>query len=239
MTVSVLPENYQPANMGVDAIIGDPRGGSLPNNNLGYGGNGNNGSRVYNVQSNYNATSHNKQNVIAPQIRVASSWGATIYITDYDRAEERCAAYQENGYPAGRWRIPTVAEIDFLIKLSNNQYIPALFTTTRQRAYGNNNNRPYYYSSYWTNGPAMYAGKPFTDQGNTRPYVDGRGTPSENWRDSDGNYSLLSNGSNYFRTHVRCVYDQWYWGEEKYDNSGTKIENGNGTPAQQWIGYIF
>ena len=237
VTVSVLPEGYTIA--GMTPIIGDPRGGELSESNLGY--QSINNYTTEDVKSKYNAVSSSAQNVIAPQIRIASSWGATTYIRDYDRAEERCAAYQENGYPAGRWRVPTVAEIDFLIKLSTFQYIPALFTPRRERTSGYSSSRPYYYVSYWANGPAMYAGKPFTDQNNPAPYVNGRGTTTNYYEDSEGNNSLLINGSNYFRMHVRCVYDQWYWGEEQYNKSGQKITENTSdkTPAEQWIGYIF
>ena len=47
-----------------------------------------------------------------------------------ENAKRRCASYQENGYPAGRWRLPTKAEINFVLNLSNNGYIPALFDGT-------------------------------------------------------------------------------------------------------------
>lgn len=64
--------------------------------------------------------------IIAPSFLIASSWGITQPVK-YEEAKRRCTAYQENGYPAGRWRIPTEAEIKFVQKLSNNGYIPQLF----------------------------------------------------------------------------------------------------------------
>lgn len=63
---------------------------------------------------------------IAPKFRIASSWGATQAVS-YDNAVRRCAAYQEDGFPAGRWRIPTRAEMEFMIKLSVDDAIPMLF----------------------------------------------------------------------------------------------------------------
>ena len=39
----------------------------------------------------------------------------------------RCASYQEAGYPAGRWRIPTKAEVEYIIGLSEDGKIPRLF----------------------------------------------------------------------------------------------------------------
>lgn len=66
------------------------------------------------------------RNMIAPAFKIASSWGQTTSAS-YSQLQKRCAAYQENGYPAGRWRIPTEAEIQFVIGLSDEGYIPELF----------------------------------------------------------------------------------------------------------------
>lgn len=65
-------------------------------------------------------------NMIAPAFKIASSWGKTLDIS-FARAKERCASYQENGYPAGRWRVPTEAEIAYVISLSEDKKIPKLF----------------------------------------------------------------------------------------------------------------
>lgn len=67
-----------------------------------------------------------KTRFIAPQLRVASQWGVTYQISRTG-AERRCASYQEDGRPAGRWRLPTAAEIEYISRLSNKQYIPYLF----------------------------------------------------------------------------------------------------------------
>lgn len=67
-----------------------------------------------------------KERFIAPQIRIASQWGITHQVIR-DGALRRCASYQENGRPAGRWRLPTIAEIEYLARLSNKKFIPYLF----------------------------------------------------------------------------------------------------------------
>lgn len=72
--------------------------------------------------------------MIGPKIRIASSWGVTNSITKVN-ARRRAATYQEQGYPAGRWRLPTLAEFTFITKLSATGKIPHLFTVG---------------SSYWT-----------------------------------------------------------------------------------------
>lgn len=66
------------------------------------------------------------QYAVAPSFMMASSCGKTDVIA-YQRAYERCASYQEDGYPAGRWRLPTKGEIEFVVSLSNNGHIPTMF----------------------------------------------------------------------------------------------------------------
>ncbi|MBR2030686.1 MAG: hypothetical protein IJ942_06665 [Alistipes sp.] len=64
---------------------------------------------------------------IAPKYRIASSYSVTTGVNSLDIARQRCATYQENGYPAGRWRMPTYAEVAFICLMSNKGMIPDLF----------------------------------------------------------------------------------------------------------------
>lgn len=113
---------------------------------------------------------------IAPKFRIASSY-AVVYDIDmmeeYDNAKKRCASYQENGYPAGRWRMPTYAEVAFIASMSDRLMIPRLF---------NDGTR------YWC------------AHGNFLP--------------TDGKVDLGGSGA----TSIRCVYDEWYWGNQKLAN---------------------
>ena len=230
VTVSVLPEGYKVAGMSEEVVIGDPRGGRLANNYLGYTA-GTNGSYSRTVQANYNAVSSSTQNVIAPAIRIASSWGATTPILNYNRAEERCASYQENGYPAGRWRIPTIAEIDFLIRLSNYNHIPELFSPSREGARD--------YDVYWAGGGYAYGGTPYLNDrqnnaNHSQSFVNLNGATSTTQDNRSVLRITVNNRYEYFQTYMRCVYDEWYWSDTKYNNSGQP-----GTAATQWIGYIY
>ena len=77
--------------------------------------------------------------MIAPVFRMSS--GATDVFTgtttiglnrDADRlsretARRRCAALQENGYPAGRWRLPTIGEMLFFRMLQKKNVLPEIF----------------------------------------------------------------------------------------------------------------
>lgn len=97
--------------------------------------------------SNYRPAMDNAGYIIAPIYKIASSYGRTTSIS-YNLARQRCASYQENGYPAGRWRLPTQAEIEFIVKRSVDGVIPTLFDGTYWGAGG-------YYDSEntrWTEG---------------------------------------------------------------------------------------
>ena len=64
---------------------------------------------------------------ISPKFRVATSFGAHNNAVDWETARKRCASYSEYGYPAGRWRLPTLGEMQFVAALSNKGIVPALF----------------------------------------------------------------------------------------------------------------
>ena len=122
--------------------------------------------------TNYYPTRTVNTDIIAPQFRMASSYGKCGGTIDHEDAKRRCAAYQEYGYPAGRWRLPTVAEFEYVQLLSNNGIIPQLYTTGRD---------------YWTA---------------TTAYSYGVGTSTST------------------SAFVRCVYDDWYWSNNKISNMG-------------------
>ena len=156
-------------NEGSDYYIGDPRTKDVDNLsdlNLSY----------YHPAAyptgNYQASAYDK--IIAPAFKIASSWGVTASNgLTYAEAQKRCAAYQENGYPAGRWRLPTEAEFQFVNELSDDGYIPVLLSGT-----------------YWASSKRYY------DNGEFKTTTQERS--------------------------ARCVYDVWYWGNEKiYNADGT------------------
>ena len=69
------------------------------------------------------------QNLIAPSFMMASSAGAynnTKTLTP-DGLVYRCAAYQEDGYPAGRWRLPTPAELEIVGRLCSEGKLESIF----------------------------------------------------------------------------------------------------------------
>lgn len=131
-------------------------------------------------------------NYIAPKIRIASSYGKAGQMSKTD-ARRRCAAYQEDGIPAGRWRLPTFAEVEFIATLSSLGRIPILFSdaTTTDGDY------------YWiANGNSDDRGAALVDN-----VGDDKGvTLSLNYQGSAGMFSDT-------RPYVRCVYDEWFWGD--------------------------
>lgn len=113
------PNNYtiyvSSFDEGDNYIIGDPR--TLQRDNLELEG-----------LSNYypSRTDDEAMRIVAPAFKIASSRGKTQPVL-FSNAQRRCAAYQEDGYGAGRWRVPTEAEIEYIINLSRETKIPALF----------------------------------------------------------------------------------------------------------------
>lgn len=161
---------------GSNYAIGDPRS-STPDN-LQYLGDED--SRGRSLTYYYPTRETDVNNVIAPAFKIASSWGVTNTNTlSYETAQRRCASYQENGYPAGRWRLPTEAEIEYIVSLSNRGVIPALFNGSYYAS-----SRRYYDNGYYEDEPGFY------------PYRSGK--------------------------VVRCVYDVWYWGNEKLSEQGKR-----------------
>lgn len=137
--VSVLPSTNP-------NVIGDTRAGGTSIGNLGfsrYSTTQNQRTVDNTVSSNYQAAGRDVANVIAPSFKIASSYGKTTQM-GFERARERCASYQENGYPAGRWRLPTAAEVDFVVSLAQYSHIPSLF-------------EPHINNGYWCSNGAIYS----------------------------------------------------------------------------------
>lgn len=68
------------------------------------------------------------ENMIAPSYRISSKFSGTEFGSiAMPYAEYRCAGYQEDGFPAGRWRLPTKAEVNFIAQLSAKGFFEFLF----------------------------------------------------------------------------------------------------------------
>ncbi len=148
ISVSVLQD-------GSEYVIGDPRM-LYTNNSLNGGSNlttstsNGNEDTSWSVEADalYDGTSkrrlkyyyptiegENSKMMIAPKIRVASSYGVSEE-KNRTNMRRRVASYQEQGCPAGRWRLPTYGELLFITTLSNEGKIPKLFDGTYLTAQG-------------------------------------------------------------------------------------------------------
>ena len=81
------------------------------------------------------ASTERTYNMIAPKFRISSGYGAISPVSGdvrqyYHMMKKRCASYQEDGFPAGRWRLPTKAELEFIFLLSDKGKIPTLFVSS-------------------------------------------------------------------------------------------------------------
>lgn len=133
MDITVLPENS-------DFVIGDPRSDNVNNLNPvmldgtpvpfctapAIEGGERSLTWYYPTDS-----GDRTRNLMAPSYRIASKFGGIEYYngTPKAEAEYRCASYQEDGFPAGRWRLPTRGEIRFIAMLSANKAFTFLFST--------------------------------------------------------------------------------------------------------------
>ena len=118
VSVTSISEEYAD-----EYIIGDPR----TNDTKSFSGlSDDDNSRELQYYYRTNTTDATKL-MISPQFMMASSYGVCKNAMGYSDAEKRCATYQEDGYPAGRWRVPTQAEVKYIIQLSGWGVIPVLF----------------------------------------------------------------------------------------------------------------
>ena len=124
ISATVLPS-------GTDFVIGDPRTDVV--DNLGkefhefedVDGNTRSLTHYYPTEN-----SDRTRNMMAPSYRIASKHGGVEFGgISKERARYRCATYQEDGFPSGRWRLPTSGEIRFMAMLSSNKAFTFLFTT--------------------------------------------------------------------------------------------------------------
>ena len=121
---------------------------------------------------------------IAPRFLVSSALNANSGLS-WNQVIKRAATYQEAGYPAGRWRLPTEAEMAFIVARQTDKTIPVLYSTAST-------------GYYWAGSGRIM---------NISSGINFLNKPSNN----DQNYY----GNNTQNTiSVRFVYDLWYWGDQ-------------------------
>ena len=94
-----------------------------------YTGATNNTGVIY-ADSDIAAASEPTLNMIAPKFRLASGYAVLSAGNDaryLDNLKKRCASYQEDGYPAGRWRLPTKAEFQFIMTQIELGNLPTVY----------------------------------------------------------------------------------------------------------------
>ena len=83
----------------------------------------------------------NSFQIIAPKFRVVSFNNASGKECTAVSAAMICASLQEDGFPAGRWRLPTIAEVQYIIYLQGQGAIQEIFSSSSScyatASYGN------------------------------------------------------------------------------------------------------
>ncbi len=145
-------------------VVGDPR--DIEINNLGsprtdpWSGTGN--YKPVNAPAKYNKDGQtgnrtikyyyptiddgSRDNFVAPVFRISTAHTRSGRNDTYADIKKRCASYQEDGYPAGRWRVPTLAECKLSQVLSHNGMVPNIYI--------NEGTRYYFYAGGWFAGNA-------------------------------------------------------------------------------------
>ena len=148
-----------------DIAIGDPRSKiSYPMSYQNRAWNRTDLGEAPNYIDNYLVADPAKNHVIAPRFMFPAGHLGSNRANDdvntggsWRACAEHCAAYQEGGYPAGRWRLPTEAEVAFCRQLQQYEYIDGLFFDT---------------NPYWTaSGTYFQNGEVHTPGNNTRASV--------------------------------------------------------------------
>ena len=136
----------------------------------------------------------NTKTIIAPQFFVSSGWNSSTSLSCAD-AQKRAATYQEAGYSAGRWRLPTEAEIMFITARQREGVIPTLFGSS---------------APYWAASGRVYFDGAFYDANHVIRSTSGSSYASGGYVYASG---LSGNGTAY----MRFAYDTWYWGDKPGD----------------------
>lgn len=82
------------------------------------------------------------KDIIAPKFIVASGYGAHSLQHDLHPdygGKYRCATYQEDGYPAGRWRVPTPAELEIIGRMCAEGKLASIFYANGSTTYASSN----------------------------------------------------------------------------------------------------
>lgn len=171
----------------------------------------------------YHPTEESERTVdmISPSFMVASSYGVCNIGIPKQNARRRCASYQEDGYPAGRWRLPTSAEVAYIVQLSAWGKIPVLFGTSGSNSY------------YWTANGVIRVN---ADEGNSSLYTGN--VTTTNGTPYGSSYTAVNEGTArnpvYRGVSVRCVYDTWYWDDKIPDANKNMFYWGDKEDATYW-----
>lgn len=136
----------------------------------------------------------NTKTIIAPQFFISSGWNSSTSVS-FEVAQKRAATYQEAGYSAGRWRLPTEAEIMFITARQREGVIPTLFGKG---------------APYWAASGRVYFDGAFYDADHVIRRTSGSSYAS-------GGYVYASGLSDNGTAYMRFAYDTWYWGGKHGD----------------------
>ena len=124
------------------------------------------------------------KSLIAPRFLISSALNSNMGLS-WEEAVKRGATYQEAGYPAGRWRLPSEAEIAFIVARQRDGVIPNLYATD---------------DYYWVGSGLMV-------------YIPTSTTAPITFCTNDEAVADMRARNKSTKFSCRFVYDLWYWGD--------------------------
>lgn len=159
---------------------------------------------------------------LSPRFRIASAFGISDDEISISDARKRCATYQEYGYPAGRWRLPTLGELMFVQYLSHRGLVPKVFVTKTDydTAFG-----VYRFDSYdaspYENGTKGYARCVYDDW----YWMTNDGTPDRIPVDKEVYYPLTEGWPDLDFTQIYNGGNVFIWGDKEKRSPQTPIKD--------------
>ena len=140
------------------------------------------------------SNSENTRSMIAPHFLISSGLTEVSLNScahDYNSFAKRAATYQEAGFPAGRWRLPTEAEVAFIAARQYDGTIPTIFNTD---------------VTYWTSSGRFVV----------IPSNQSRGLMYFTYDQLNNRATACNSRSTYAELiDAKFVYDVWYWGYDQ------------------------
>lgn len=153
-----------------------------------------------------------KANVVGPKVTIASYHAYNAHELTKAEARKRCAAYQQYGYPAGRWRLPTKGEVEIFRYLEKKNIIKDPYGGT-----------PFWCTQGSTNGSVQNDGTVDVNTGRSDTYTCYSRCVYDTWYweqvDANGrDYNQIPNNGEVAEATNKELWLYFTWGDRPKEN---------------------